>query len=480
MDEIRRLENQIEALQRQLREQNAKANQERQRIIDDNRRNLQSYQSDMQRAIREHDSDTQAEYEQLLRQYQSSINSDVQFELTQMSSDYNQLLEDVKRSEAQLLQKNKELEEAIQAIKKDVSRRNEGSSEEAKKYMKNAISVFKNVELKPHEKFMPKRLKIYYDSLQDGQQLYKAGLFEAATAIAISARSGLERLGYSIDDKKDEWEKQFDLFLMKLSYLQAAVEQEINEWKSEHPYNSNNKQIVYDIDYWSKGEFEKILLTAKKYNEHVNKYNKLGLEEYLKQSSSPSIDDLKNYIKDIDETHDLLKKIQDLYKLRYSTSCQRSEWGEKIIDFLTNEINLKWIEEKTGFKTVTDTDATTLCYRNYVREIHNEPELNIDFREWLKIVFENSSNCLIYIYIIPVESSSNVVNRIILHIDYDGPEQSIYTQDIYSHICEAIELEDNNDETISYAEDITALKISNNVTYRETGKDLEKEIRKNR
>jgi len=212
----------------------------------------------------------------------------------------------------------------------------------------------------------------------------------------------------------------------------------------------------------------------------IKKYNKLGLEEYLKQSSSPSIDDLKNYIKDIDETHDLLKKIQDLYKLRYSTSCQRSEWGEKIIDFLTNEINLKWIEEKTGFKKVTDTDATTLCYRNYVREIHNEPELNIDFREWLKIVFENSSNCLIYIYIIPVESSSNVVNRIILHIDYDGPEQSIYTQDIYSHICEAIELEDNNDETISYAEDITALKISNNVTYRETGKDLEKEIRKNR
>ena len=47
---------------------------------------------------------------------------------------------------------------------------------------------------------------------------------------------------------------------------------------------------------------------------------------------------------------------------------------------MKNQIKMQIIlEEKTGFKKVTDTDATTLCYRNYVREIHNEPELNIDF-----------------------------------------------------------------------------------------------------
>ena len=127
MDEIRRLEQEINALQAQLRQQNAEAARARQRLIDDNRRNLESYQADMRRAIRDHDSDTQAEYERLLRQYQNSISSDVQIELAKMDADYNRLLSDVKRNEALLLQKNQELEQAIAAIRNDVNRRNEGS-----------------------------------------------------------------------------------------------------------------------------------------------------------------------------------------------------------------------------------------------------------------------------------------------------------------------------------------------------------------
>ena len=120
MDEIRRLEQEISALQSQLRQQNTEAARVRQRLIDDNRRNLESYQADMRRAIRDHDSDTQTEYERLLRQYQSSISADVQVELAKMDADYNRLLNDVKRNEALLLQKNQELEQAIAAIRNDV------------------------------------------------------------------------------------------------------------------------------------------------------------------------------------------------------------------------------------------------------------------------------------------------------------------------------------------------------------------------
>lgn len=100
MDEIRRLEQEINALQTQLRQQNAEAARVRQSLIDDNRRNLESYQADMRRAIRDHDSDTQAEYERLLRQYQNSLSADVQVELAKMDADYSRLLNDVKRNEA--------------------------------------------------------------------------------------------------------------------------------------------------------------------------------------------------------------------------------------------------------------------------------------------------------------------------------------------------------------------------------------------
>ena len=109
MDEIRRLEQEINALQAQLRQQNTAAASARQRLIEENRRNLTSYQAEMQRAIRNHDNDTQAEYARLLNQYQNSISSDLQLELSKMDADYNRILNDVKRNEALLLQKNQEL-----------------------------------------------------------------------------------------------------------------------------------------------------------------------------------------------------------------------------------------------------------------------------------------------------------------------------------------------------------------------------------
>ena len=231
MDEIRRLEQEINSLQAQLRQQNSEAARARQRMIDDNKRALDNYRRDMRRALSEHDRDTQAEYERLLTRYQRSLSEDVQLELAQMDANYSRLVQDVQRSEATLLAKNQELEQAIQAIRSDVSRRNEGSSQEAKQYILDATASFKGVEQKPHEKFMPKRLVVFYNAIKDGQDLFRAGLYEAAIAVAISAKAGIERLGFNIDDKVDEWDKQYELFMYKLSYLQGKIQQELTDWQ---------------------------------------------------------------------------------------------------------------------------------------------------------------------------------------------------------------------------------------------------------
>lgn len=485
MDEIRRLEQEIDALQVQLRQQNAEAARARQSLIDDNRRSLESYQVDMRRAIRDHDSDTQAEYERLLLQYQNSINSDVQIELAKMDADYNRLLNDVKRNEALLLQKNQELEQAIAAIRNDVTRRNEGSSREAKEYLQHATSTFHVVEAKPHEKFMPKRLQIFFNAIKDGQQLFKAGLYEAATAVAISAKSGLERLGYSIDDKVEEWDKQFDLFSLKLNYLQSKIQQELTDWEQYTGNPSNGKADIRTrnliaINFWCRGEFADIVQTAKKYQKYITALSKVGKEAYLKQADSPSEDDLKKYIEEIENIDRRLSELSDLYKKRYSASCERSEWGEEIIDFLITEINLVWIEQHTGFKEAAPEALVSKDFLDYIKSQYGDLTITEDMREWLKIVFENSSENQIYVYILPLEAHGNVVNHIILHIDYGGPEQEMYSRDIYQHICEAIQLTEENDGIVNYAADVNELKISENKVYSETGKDLERMKRQNR
>lgn len=485
MDEIRQLEQEIRALQAQLRRQSTDAAQARQRLTDENRRNLESYQADMRRAIRDHDSDTQAEYERLLRQYQASISSDVQVELAKMDADYNRLLNDVKQSETLLLQKNQELEQAIAAIRSDVSRRNEGSSQEAKAYLQSATSVFHTIKVKPHEKFMPKRLQIFFNAIKDGQQLFKAGLFEAATAVAISAKSGLVRLGYNIDDKVEEWDKQFDLFSLKLNYLQTKIQQELSDWESftGNPSNGDTEKRarnLIEINFWSRGGFADVFQTAKKYQRILGAFSQAGKDAYLKQADSPSIDDLKKYIEDIEKADKSLSDLSGLYKKRFSASCERTEWGEAIIDFLTTEINLEWIEALTGHKDATPEVLVSKDFLDYVKSQYGDPGITEDIREWLKIVFENSSENQIYVYILPLEAHGNVVNHIILHIDYGGPEQELYSRDIYQHICEAIQLTDDSDGIVNYAADVTELKVSENKVYSETGKDLERMKRQNR
>ena len=256
---------------------------------------------------------------------------------------------------------------------------------------------------------MPKRLQIFFNAIKDGQQLFKAGLYEAATAVAISAKSGLERLGYSIDDKVEEWDKQFDLFTLKLSYLQNKIQQELADWEQYTGDPSNGKAEIRTrhliaINFWCRGEFANTVQTAKKYQKYVSTFSQVGKEAYLKQPDSPSVDDLKKFIEEIGKTDQRLSELSELYKRRYAASCERSEWGEEIIDFLTTEINLEWLEHLTGFKEAAPEVLVSKDFLDFIKSQYGDLTITEDMREWLKIVFENSSENKIYVYILPLEA----------------------------------------------------------------------------
>ena len=152
-----------------------------------------------------------------------------------------------------------------------------------------------------------------------------------------------------------------------------------------------------------------------------------------------------------------------------------ADWGENIIDFLTGEINLQWHDELTEYKNADEEETKKQEFSDYVKfQFGNEKETQ-DMREWLKLVFENSSEDYIYIYIVPVEKQNDVKNRIIVHVDYSGSEQEDYSRDVYRHVCEAIQYEEPED-VVDYAGDseIESLKYSSNKGFSETAKDIEK------
>ncbi len=478
MDELKRLERDVKDLQKQLNRQKDEAERARKKLIEENRRNLDAYQTEMKRAIKDHDKAAQAEYERLLREYQYSLSDEAGKKLAEIDADYNRLVNEVKRSEEELARKNQELEQAVQELRSNLTRREEGSSAQAQEYLQNAVGEFREIEAKPHEKFMPKRLEIFYTALKDGQQLFKAGLYEAATAVAISARAGMERLGFNIDDKAGEWDRQYDLLNLKLNYLRSRIKQELDDWTQYigqlgDDANSRKSRLI-EINYWSRGEYAAVVMASNKISDVTSAVEQAGKSAYLKQPDGASTDDLKKYIQEVDSLGERLSALSGIYKERYTASCQRAEWGENIIDFLTDEINLRWIAEISGFRQADPEAAAAKEYKDYIHIQFGDDSLREDTREWLKLVFENSSGSTVYVYILPIEAKNKVGNRIILHIDFGGAEQMQYSRDIYAHICEAISLEEDQEDTVNYTPDINELKASSNKIYKETANDLER------
>ena len=372
------------------------------------------------------------------------LEREINSRLSELNTDYKTLLNQVKKDSAALKNQNKALEREISRIKSENSKRDEANSQAATESLRNAQKILRVVDDKPHEKFLPGRFEIYSNSLKDGRELFRAGLFEAAAAVGISVKSGLERLNINLDDKITEWQKKFETFSSKLESLREKVNQEISDWGSVIDKKIRN-EIIENIDFWSREKFSEIVNLIKTHREIIKQISQTGLEKFIKNPDSPGVDELENFINEIDEAEKNFLSLSAIYKARYYSACERSDMGEKIIDFMTQEINLEFQENISGY--------------------HEK-----DFREWLKIIFLNSSGDKICVYIIPIEINNKVDNNVILFIDYSGADNEIYSQNIYEHLHEAI---NEFESVIELANDIESLKASSEKSYRETAKDIE-------
>jgi len=482
LDEIRRLENQIRELQRELQRQNSEANRMRQNLANENLRKLQQYQSEMQSNLDQHDKEVQREYERLLNEYQRSANEEIQEQQLKMDIEYQKLLISMQQKEQEWMEKSKQLENLIAELKKNTSEKEHVSAQEADRYTTEAALAYKDVEKKPHEKFFPKRILTFYNAIREARTLFKSGLNEAAIAISISAKSGLNRLGFEIDDEFEQWKIRYSVFKGKVALLHLKFGDELKTWKNFSQNNSfevkdeEKEKLHKEIDFWTKGEWVKVNTRLSEFGREIAKVEKLGMTEYLKQEDSVSSEQIKAYIEELDEMIRHYENLSQLFKSRFLSSCERAEWGESIIDFMVDEINLDWIEEDSHYRIIENGQETPE-YSSYMNLKYGSYYDKEDIRDWLELVFDNPMETRIYIYVVPYEKDVNVENRLVIYIDYEGAENEDYSRQIYEHIKESIRLEDD-DGIINFATDVNQLTTNMNTTLRETGKSLEKKIRR--
>lgn len=478
--DLRTLERQINQLQRQVEQQKKEADRMRQQLVSDNRRKLDEYQAQMRTTLDSHDTSVQQEYERLLRQYQNSVDQEIQNEQLQMDMQYQSLLASTREKEQEWLEKTQQMEALITQLRQNTENKAKVSKQEAEKYLKESEQLYKEVEGLPQDKFFPRRLNSYYTTIGEGRTLYKAGLFEATIAVAISTRTGLSRLKFDTNEAYAEWQRQYYLWKSRTGLLHLQLMDEIKAWFEEingsgKPNKEQEQKILIEINYWSQGDYGFLSNRIAEMGKEIRKVEKLGEIAYLKTIDSVDTEKIEAYIKEFEQLTKQFNHMKAVYKNRYKASCQRSEWGEIIIDYFVDELNLEWLEDIGGFRPVEQDKLNNIDYKRYMEMQYGAGYKLVDTRDWLEIIFENSMGTRIMLYIVPYEKNTDVENRFILYIDFDSAEDLDYARQIFNHIVDSLELQDAED-IVTFTNNLSDLTLNPNMTLRETGKLIEKRI----
>ncbi len=489
MDEIRSLEEQIARLQWEVERQRTEAAALRQQLSNENLEKLRAYEAQMKKSLDRRDKAVRQEYERLLKEYEKSADKEVRETRLQMDREYQKLRKGLEQKEKEWAEKNRRLEELTAELKKDIREKDAESAEEAKKYIQEAALKFKEIDKKPHEKFFPRRIDPFHRAINEAGSLFRNGLSEAAIAVSISARSGLSRLGSDIDEEYEEWKEKYGLFKRRTALLAMKLQEEPALWDAftrgeagEKPSGrglseKELKEARSCLDYWTEGVFGEIGRQAAAYASGISAIEKEGVISYLKRKDSMSLEELEKAIAHLDSLNEELEKAFILYKERYTASCERADWGELIIDYLTDEINLEWLEEESGFKAVGEEKKKRSDYRPYMELQYGTGFPEVDTRERLELVFLNSMGTRIFVYLLPLEREERVENRVVVYVDFAGACNGELAKQIYAHVCESMELEEA-EGIVRLAEDIDQLKTDPNVLLRETGRSIEARLRK--
>jgi hypothetical protein len=457
----------------------------RRNLEQEQRRKLENARDQLKRDLAAREGDVRRKYDEMLREYEKNVKEDAVRARLEMDGKYRELAAQTERHEREWKERLREMEERARQYRSEAAARQNVSRGEAIRLIEDAAKIYAAVDATPHRLFYPNRIDVFYGALKDAADLHKAGLYEAAAAISISARSGAERLGYDVRDKQGEWARSFSFLKARVGTLHLRLEGELTEWlRHVNPGETrrfkdlspeDRRRCETEADYWSKGVYSQSRAEIDRLGSLIAHVIKIGPGEYLKGKDAVGTGELDRLIGRADETGGALDKLGGLFKTRYDASCQRKGWGDAIVDFFTREINFEWLPDESGWREADAEAMSSRTFTEYVRLAYPDVTPAQDTREWLGLAFRNEAGSRIFVYIVPEEQGQRVVNRVWLYVDHIGND-SDFAREIYAHLLESLGLS-KEDGVAALVEDVSQMSANPDPSYRSAGLSLEKLVR---
>ncbi|GHV35816.1 hypothetical protein FACS1894187_09360 [Synergistales bacterium] len=395
-----------------------------------------------------------------------------------METRHRELLRQTQDTRRELDERSRRLEKEAGKIKNENAARERVSDEEARKSIDLAFRVYVEIDKTPHKLFFPSRLNIFHGAIDEAENLRKMGMNEAASAVSVSARFNIERLGLDVKDKQEEWESLFASLCEKTKELRFRLEDERLEWTRfiggrEDTARSRARSV--EIDYWSMGDYFALRRDLRAIEDSIAPAVGMGLKAYLRSGAAVGADALRTRIDETEKLNIRFDSVRGAYKIRYQASCQRAKWAESIVDFLTGDVDLIWLKGESGwrqadFSGMSDDDKKT--FREYMKfqykfqykdeygDEYDDEMITEDTRESLTLVFKNSAGARVVISVTPkehledfaasdtLEASEPVnrsLNRVLLYVE-GGADTKDLSRELHSHTIESLSKEEYVDE----------------------------------
>lgn len=425
---IRDLTNQIERLERENRKalRNYQRNLERELALLQNR--TQKENQSQLRALEKEYRKKFHEYERFMRGEITSLEKEVQNEIRKKNIAINNLKKEMREIE-------KQLKSQIEHLKKEMQDDQERKREIAEQY----VQVFKNLldefdEL-PHRIFIPGKVDNIANVQDELNRLEKLKMYEAESATAISQTSALHRLQIELNEQKENWEREYQIYKQNVSHLCSSLSEHLSHWNGDYVqsiqpfYDEPSYQIsfsqsvdecVTEVDFWSFGEYRLYFERLKEEMNLISIIEEQGIDCYLLQQEAMPTSSL--IIKNT-EIHQLNDQIYDVYDKAKDNQVKyllRKDMMKKILQGFEVTRHMKIVGIKIG--AVQDEDD---CYKKYKALSNNT--LVGDTRQILHGILLTQAKTYIHIFIRPEDLETSYRNVIILYDDFGKHQRYLAT-----------------------------------------------------
>lgn len=185
----------------------------------------------------------------------------------EIAAEMQRQIEELRRSDAasqaqrqrlvrELQEVNRTLEEEIAEFRRQEDARSGVRRETAERLCQQAEEQVRVVREMPHAFFCPGQLDICREHLASVQAMMRAGMFDAAAAVADAAQTELEILAVNIRENQREWMQVFEVYRR----IAAGLRQTLVQFEEESVSTVYGAFRLTDEEraYWSGGSYQQV------------------------------------------------------------------------------------------------------------------------------------------------------------------------------------------------------------------------------